>query len=572
LIWAILGNTRIITDLSDGDFFFLISLLFITFLTRQVSENKKTDSIQEGDVNSKKDSHSIDLFLQVLWFLGVCQALIGLGQYFSISDIVPNRIVKTPMIGTIGTANGFGSFIATACVALVVDYLSVRSIGSRIVRWITGGVLITALVLNGSRGAILGLIGSFFIFIALYKNREPVQKGIVTNALDNKKSFIRTFLSSRISRIGITVLSLVIIMGCIGFFLYNLNVESSRGRIFVWRVSEPILADNPIMGVGVGRFSIEYLNYQSRFFREENNLSFAYKAANMKQAHNEYLQAFCESGIIGGILFISIWMFALWFLFRHHYRYHGNIQISFYGIASVLLVILFHGLVDTPLHMVSISVVAYCILGFVPLPVTLVHRIHIKSKMGVLGILILFVIYSGLVISSSMNQYRGHVHWQHGYEYGLQHRWSLAIQEYQDALPDLPQNGELLFHLGAAFVMADSYSSGIYYLQESLQCYNDRNIHLSLSYAYFRMRNLKDAEHYAKTALAMFPDHLAPHLLLGQIFHEQGLFEESKKSLLKCIGRKTSVQSDEVNQIGLDAEELWRTYYQENIPLPQFAK
>jgi tetratricopeptide (TPR) repeat protein len=158
------------------------------------------------------------------------------------------------------------------------------------------------------------------------------------------------------------------------------------------------------------------------------------------------------------------------------------------------------------------------------------------------------------------------MHWQRGYEYGKQHRWLPAVQEYQEALQYLPQEGELLFHTGSALVMQESYSNGIFYLQESKKWYNERNIYLSLSYANLRMYNLKEAEQNARTALSMFPDHLAPHLLLGQIFYEQGRLEESKKSLLKCIHRQTSIQSDDVRQISMDAKELWDKYFHENVP------
>jgi tetratricopeptide (TPR) repeat protein len=271
-------------------------------------------------------------------------------------------------------------------------------------------------------------------------------------------------------------------------------------------------------------------------------------------------------GIIGGVLFLVIWATAVWFFLKHSDK---NDKTPFYGMGVVLLVILFHGLVDTPLHTIPISFVAYCILGFLPIPALCIHRIYLKSKLLVFFALLILLLYSGSVVFSSINQYRGHVHWQRGYEYGVQHQWSLAIQEYQDALQWLPEKGELFFHVGAALVLNASYSNGIYYLNESRKWYNDRNIYLSLSYAYLRIRNLKEAEHYAKIALSMFPDHLAPHLLLGQIFHEQNLFEKSKKSLLLCIDRRTSIQSDEVNQISADAAELWNKYYPDEIHVPK---
>ena len=160
-----------------------------------------------------------------------------------------------------------------------------------------------------------------------------------------------------------------------------------------------------------------------------------------------------------------------------------------------------------------------------------------------------------------IHQYHGYIEWEKGVEYTSNHRWKWAIDKYQKALERLPDKGELQFHLGSAMVMSDSYSRGIYFLEKSLQNFNDRNIYLSLSYANLKLRNFNKAENYAKVALSMFPDHLAPHLLLGEIYYKQGKNSESRVSLQKCINRRTHIQSEDVIQIACDAKRLWEKLY-----------
>ncbi|MDD5231057.1 MAG: O-antigen ligase family protein [Candidatus Marinimicrobia bacterium] len=363
----------------------------------------------------------------------------------------------------------------------------------------------------------------------------------------------------RLSRIGGVVVVFICFLFCI-LFLYKLNPESSIGRFMEWRVSAPMIKDHPIKGVGHGRFAVEYLYYQSRYFENPVHNSLAYKAANVKQAHNEYLQAFCESGILGGLLFLSIWIFALWNLFYHLYQ-NRNHRRQYYGLAMILLTILIHALVDTPLHVLPISVVAYIALGLIPVKESIIKKINVHSGLSRCMITIVLLLFLIFILGKSIYQYPGYNHWNKGVKYARNHYWEMAIEQYQSALKRLGGEGELQFHLGSAMVLSGSNSRGVYFLKESLKNFNDKNIYLSLGYGFLHLKNYIDAEKYTRIALSMFPDHLAPHLLLGEIYYYQGKIEDSKASLKKCINRQTSVQSDDILQIATDARNLWKRFY-----------
>ncbi|HMB98670.1 MAG TPA: hypothetical protein VKM36_09320 [Balneolaceae bacterium] len=139
--------------------------------------------------------------------------------------------------------------------------------------------------------------------------------------------------------------------------------------------------------------------------------------------------------------------------------------------------------------------------------------------------------------------------------------WQKATGHYQHALEYLPDEGELHFHMGAALVMQESPSRGLVHLEHALKNFNDRNIYLSRSLAFTELKQYGKAEENAHTALSMFPDHLAPHLLLGEIYHYTKLENKSKESLLKCIKQQTSVQSDQTKQISEDAADMWKQFY-----------
>jgi len=530
LIWVVITNPSLVYHPSNLGFWILLSLTLLTLLSRQISD---------------KNPNILACFLRILWIFGLIQAVIGLYQFVHYKDY-PTYLMKTAMIGTIGTANGYGLFLAVSIIAVLTD---IKNMGSKFGKWIaclSVSLIIIALLLNRSRGAILGLISSFLILAIFMMYTQ-------TNSLS-------IFRRVRLSRIGGVIVVFICFLFCV-LFLYKLNPESSIGRFMEWRVSAPMIKDHPIKGVGHGRFAVEYLYYQSRYFENPVHNSLAYKAANIKQAHNEYLQAFCESGILGGLLFLSIWIFALWNIFYHLYR-NRNYRRQYYGLALIFLTILVHALVDTPLHVLPVSVIAYIALGFIPAKESVIKKIKVHSgifRCMISVVLLLFLIF---ILGKSIYQYPGYNHWNRGVKYARNHYWEMAIEQYQSALKRLGGEGELQFHLGSAMVLSGSNSRGIYFLKESLKNFNDKNIYLSLGYGFLHLKNYVEAEKYTRIALSMFPDHLAPHLLLGEIYYYQGRVEDSKASLKKCINRQTTVQSDDILQIAIDARNLWKRFFE----------
>src|SRR5882724_8744685 len=67
--------------------------------------------------------------------------------------------------------------------------------------------------------------------------------------------------------------------------------DPTTGRAHFWGVTLDVIKAYPIVGSGLGSFSVIYTRYDSRngFYR-------------LEQAHNDYLQTLADGGIVGGIL------------------------------------------------------------------------------------------------------------------------------------------------------------------------------------------------------------------------------------------------------------------------------
>ena len=70
---------------------------------------------------------------------------------------------------------------------------------------------------------------------------------------------------------------------------------SFRVRLTYWRVALSMVSHNLLKGVGPGNFGVAYAHYQYL------------GAGDVREAHSGYLQAFCETGIPGGLLFLLFW-------------------------------------------------------------------------------------------------------------------------------------------------------------------------------------------------------------------------------------------------------------------------
>lgn len=74
-----------------------------------------------------------------------------------------------------------------------------------------------------------------------------------------------------------------------------MDPASFRIRLTYWRVGLSMVRHNLLAGVGLGNFATGYGHYQYL------------GAGDVREAHSGYLQALCETGIPGGVLFTLFW-------------------------------------------------------------------------------------------------------------------------------------------------------------------------------------------------------------------------------------------------------------------------
>lgn len=164
---------------------------------------------------------------------------------------------------------------------------------------------ITATLFMSTRAFYLGLIVlSVFTFTYLIRN------SIITR---EKKRIVQTFVF-----VSILLLSFLIFRGVqnnfypktgsgynVGFSerleTANTDDSSARQRLDSWKRSFNLIKEKPLLGVGLGNWKITSL-------KEENQTKSNYIL--MYKNHNDFIEITAETGLVGGLLFFSIFVFA----------------------------------------------------------------------------------------------------------------------------------------------------------------------------------------------------------------------------------------------------------------------
>jgi O-antigen ligase len=82
----------------------------------------------------------------------------------------------------------------------------------------------------------------------------------------------------------------------------NADESSTNARLTNWKRSVWLIQDNPMLGVGSGNWKINVLKYESP---ADDNFIISYKN------HNDFLEVAAETGIPGGLIYLSIFILIL---------------------------------------------------------------------------------------------------------------------------------------------------------------------------------------------------------------------------------------------------------------------
>jgi hypothetical protein len=155
------------------------------------------------------------------------------------------------------------------------------------------------------------------------------------------------------ARLKWTMLTTVLLVGLAVFALrfhnyFTAGATSVGARFDYWRAALQTTRDHPLFGTGPGTFQRPYAQIKSP------------EAEMARLTHNDYLEQFSDSGIIGGICYAAWIGLALLTVGQRAWRSSGYLQFSlFLGLLGWFA----QGLVEFSLYVPALAWTAFTLLG-----------------------------------------------------------------------------------------------------------------------------------------------------------------------------------------------------------------
>jgi len=286
------------------------------------------------------------LLVWTITIFGFLLAIFGLTQSFTTSKVYWIReLPQSQPFGPFINRHHFAGYMELA-IALPLGLLFSGSLEKekRFIYIFAVGLMSVALIMTNSRGGLISLIAEIVFLVAVggFRRRHTRRKS-AEKKTDIKGAAIRA---------GLALVLVVVVLGAVTFLggesglsrlLGSINIDDpTAGRTHFWAVTVDIIKTHPILGIGLGAFSVVYTAYDSR-----NGLF------RLEQAHNDYLQVLSDGGIVGAALglFFVVSLFRMGFARRTtHDRFRRGVAT---GALAGCFAVLVHSFFDFTLHTTS---------------------------------------------------------------------------------------------------------------------------------------------------------------------------------------------------------------------------
>jgi len=279
---------------------FLLFALFILVVAR-----RGTVPIMLAAVGASLMVQSFQALYQCYWALPAMRRMlqsgaVGPGELDMQNPAAFSRVLSSEPFTTFLHANALGGWLASAALAaggLFAGWLAVRrALRHRyrvavVFSWIPVAVLFAwAFLLTGSKGA---YVATFAAVAGLLLAAPPA--------------------AGRAGKVLRAVGAALVLLAVIGAVLFALVPElpgragisaSLQVRFGYWRPAATMAAENPLFGVGPGKFGALYPQLKGPLAEES------------KSAHSAYMETAAEQGFVGLALLLAFWGWSFWRLVR----------------------------------------------------------------------------------------------------------------------------------------------------------------------------------------------------------------------------------------------------------------
>lgn len=331
--------------------------------------------------------------------------------------------------------------------------------------------------------------------------------------------------------------------------IYHVKKEAIDKHILILKISSRILAEHPLLGVGIGHFSAAFGESQAHYFeRLYPSARERALAINPRQGVNLFVQTAVETGIIG----LSLCLTLLVVVLRKGIL---DLKNNPERMAIVGALIAFTGacLLSTPVNSLPLMIVLMLLLALCT--PNKVSKYRFARSLHVAGYLVLGAFVIGITYPSydKFNAYRK---WGEARFYYNTNIYATAAQLYEPLVEKLQTDPKFLFEYGHALSQAGYPEKSNAVLQKAAVSIADPMIYNLLGKNHQALGNYELAEWNLQRAHFMVPHFTYSNFLLANLYNEIGVPELTLQFARQVIAQKNKENSSEIEKMQSQMRKL----------------
>ena len=413
--------------------------------------------------------------------------------------------------------------------------------------WKIGAAVTTLLSLvlilvTQSRAAWLGLAGAMGIILLLLILTTAKRQQLL------QPKYIGAGLMGLVLSVGLawsfssqTIVANAPVQRITAIFTYedvkNEHTETIKERLFLWRNTLQMIQDYPMLGVGLGNWKIHFPKYSVEGLRSEKGKIF------FQRPHNDYLWVASETGPLGGLIYLGIFLVVLWYgwklLREENVRNSAAYTDVLLMLGGVVAFALF-GLVDfpkeRPIHLLWSAWLIGGIAAYYYQYST--KEEEKKDALGKLAYALPIVAFLGLFFMGQ--RWSAEAHCKNVLEARAQKRYATVLTELGAgetwAYQLDPAATPLSWYRGEALYLQGQLQAALTAFQQSntLHPYHLHTLN-NLGATYFGLKQLEKSKRYFNQVLTFAPHFPDANMNLAAIAYNEGNTLEAVEYIGACI-------------------------------------